>query len=316
MAAIEFPEDGHTRPCSAAYKGAATFCAPGAIGVQLGSLAMNHRTRLYLDAPSLEEAGTKTRLEFDTKLSHIVGGVRPFSRLVRELHPVRCQTCHDPLGASADICGDRTWPSDELILTLHHPNCRSSETYGSHIGAVPADPSATASAFLLKDKDLRRARRRQQVIVVVNPSCEQVVARQVGLLRRGRNIVLDDLRPLGFTSPGRDIAELAGVTAALSGSTIVIDAPTTHEPLKFDPNQVFGTAQSLWNEGAYGTPAPALAQTWTVDQLSNDVREALETKPEVIIAATTRYLPTQLTDDTLARGLAVPGLLLGSVTLQ
>ncbi len=243
---------------------------------------------------------TKYRLEVGAQLISMIGA-RTLEHLAGDLRPLACQTCHDPISGVADLSGDAVLATAEVVLSAHHASCRPSDVRVSKEMAA-GTPTVVATAWVLSDGSAK-GHAAGDVVVVVNPSCEQLIARQQGLLRRRwTNVTLNDLQPLGFKPAGpRPPNALQGVTAGLDGDRLTITANTTH------------TTKSTGL--VHGAEPAAIDNTWVVSDLSGPVQDALATAQLITIAATMKVLPTALAQDNVGRGITDRTTMLGRVGL-
>lgn len=244
---------------------------------------------------------TKYRLETGAQLISMIGA-RTLEHLAGDLRPLACQTCHDPISGVADLSGDAVLATAEVVLSAHHPSCRPSDVRVSKVLAV-GTPTAVATAWVLPNSP-GRGHDAGEVVVVVNPSCEQLIARQQGLLRRRwTNVTLNDLQPLGFTPAGpRPPKALQGVTADLREDTLTITAETTHTAKN---TRIVRDAE----------PA-AINHIWVVSDLPRQVLDALATAQTVTVAVTMKVLPTALAQDNVVLGITDRTTMLGRVGLS
>ena len=247
------------------------------------------------------QKSTKYRLEAGAQVIGLIGA-RALESLASELRPIACQTCHDPLSGVADLSADAVLATLEVVLSAHHPSCRPSDLRMSR-ELVVGNPTAVVTAWVLPEQP-PKGHRAGDVVVVVNPSCDQLIARQQGFLRRRwTNVTLDDLRPLGFQPAGsRGVNALHGVSARLNGDALTIAAKTEHT-----------TANAAIIPDAV---AATIDNTWVVSDLPPDVLDAFATSATVTIAVTMQILPTALAQDNIAGGLTNRTTMLGKVSLD
>jgi len=116
---------------------------------------------------------------FEVFIAHAVVGLIDrdgLARWVTNLWPVACQTCGEPLGAKADVSADGPITGNKVLLSMHHSACRPS-------GVTPPDghirmnrPTFSFVAGYLAAAGTPRAR--DFPVMVVNPSCEQLLLEQ------------------------------------------------------------------------------------------------------------------------------------------
>lgn len=142
-------------------------------------------------------------------------------RWVTNMWPVACQTCGDPLGATADVCADGPFSSDKVLLSMHHSSCRPS-------GVTPPGgvrmKCATSSYAVgnLGGKDPRKHGRDDIPVMAVNPSCEQLQLRRTGE-SDWSNAILEPFKELGFIPGGRTPPpRVEEVVAHLSGQYLIV----------------------------------------------------------------------------------------------
>lgn len=198
-----------------------------------------------------------------------------FKRWVTNLWPVVCQTCGEPLGAKADISVDGAADGRMVLVSMHHSACRPSGIGRLEKVAVTGASTCVAAGWL---GDLAKPSEKDIPVVVVNPSCEQLLLERCAD-GQWRNATLDSFAALGFTAATGGFPPLiSGAQAELSGKTLAITAPC--------------------------------------GPLGEDYRWEIEPHPHVIdvarasrglaVSATTKVLPSRLAPDELPSAFADP----------
>ncbi len=153
------------------------------------------------------------------------------SRWLTNLWPVVCQTCGEPLGTKADISVDGLFDDNKILVSMHHSACRPS-------GITPRDgvtmhrpTSSFVAGYLAKPG--RAPRAADIPVIVVNPSCEQL------LLERDdtgawRNATLDEFTSLGLLPATGDFPPCVDqIRAELRDDRLRViinaDSPASHE---------------------------------------------------------------------------------------
>jgi hypothetical protein len=202
------------------------------------------------------------------------------------LQPIACQTCGQPLRGRADVAAHAAAPTAKVVLSLHHAKCLPSDLYVNKQVPQLRRPTVDAVTWAVESPWKRTSG--PAAVMVVNPSCEQLVARLRGSLtgaRRWREATLDELIDAGFgRSRRRAPGALTGVSAAFSDGQVTITCPGSNEP---------------WS-------APA----------GPDVARQLEVSGELTVAVTTLVAPRYLTDQNLTTGLINGVALIGRTQLR
>jgi hypothetical protein len=153
------------------------------------------------------------------------------SRWLTNLWPVTCLTCGEPLGSKADLSADPL-TGGTVLLSMHHSACRASGDRPAD-GAVTMHPPSSSFVAGYLTRPGRGPSRTDIPVMVVNPSCEQLLlAPDSG--NGWRNVTLDDFTPLGLTpATGSFPPAIPQIRAALHGErlnvTVEADLPIRHE---------------------------------------------------------------------------------------
>ncbi|MFF9309520.1 hypothetical protein ACF1BS_01250 [Streptomyces sp. NPDC014748] len=142
-------------------------------------------------------------------------------RWITNMWPVACQTCGDPLGVTVDICADGPLADEKVLLSMHHSSCRAS-------GVTPdggvSMKCATSSYAVgnLGDADPLKRSRKDIPVMVVNPSCEQLLLQRADA-STWVNGVLEPFKQLGFIAGGKTPPPLVEeVEALLSDEYLIV----------------------------------------------------------------------------------------------
>jgi hypothetical protein len=178
---------------------------------------------------------TKLRSQgsFEVNIANTVTGLidrDSLHRWVTNLWPVTCQTCGEPLGSKADISADGLADDGKAVLSMHHSACRPS-------GITPRDgvtmrrpTSSFAAGCLAKPGQAPQAS--DIPVMVVNPSCEQVLLERDGT-GAWRNATLDEFTSLGLLPATGDFPpDTEQIHAELRGDRLTVtvhaDSPAGH----------------------------------------------------------------------------------------
>jgi hypothetical protein len=148
---------------------------------------------------------------------------------VTNLWPVVCQTCREPIGATADVSADGPIDGGKVLISLHHSACRPSGITPEG-GVTMHRPTSSFAAGCIGD--LANPGRSDIPVMVINPSCEQLLlARQD--TGSWRNATLDDFAALGLIpGPGKSPPLIRRIQAEMSEGRLDVcvtaDLPALH----------------------------------------------------------------------------------------
>ena len=130
-------------------------------------------------------------------------GQDSLSQWLTHLWPVACQTCGDPLGSKADISADGYPAGSQVLISAHHSACRpSGVTLADGPDAVHLLTVSVAAGYI--GKPGKGPRTRDIPVMVVNPSCEQLLLERDGA-GGWRNATLDEFAALGLVRATENI---------------------------------------------------------------------------------------------------------------
>ncbi|MEU0594598.1 hypothetical protein [Streptomyces ardesiacus] len=166
-----------------------------------GSIALSREQAEYAETlkKKMESLETfKIHISFD--LERLVDRESIF-RWVTNMWPVACQTCGDPLGVTVDICADGPLVDEKVLLSMHHSSCRASGVTPDSGARMKCATSSYAVGNLGDENPLKRSRT-DIPVMVVNPSCEQILLQPADVGTWG-NGVLEPFKQLGFIPGGK-----------------------------------------------------------------------------------------------------------------
>ena len=170
---------------------------------------------------------------FEVYISHTVKGVidrDSLGRWLTNLWPVTCQTCSEPLGTKADISVDGPTADNKVLVSMHHSACRPSGVTPSQ-GVTMHRPTFSFVAGYLTTPG-RAPRATDIPVMVVNPSCEQLLLERDGT-GGWRNATLDEFTSLGLCPATGDFPpDTKQIQAELRDGRLTItigaDSPASH----------------------------------------------------------------------------------------
>jgi hypothetical protein len=184
---------------------------------------------------------------------------------VTNLWPVMCQSCGHALGSKVDISVDGVVDGDKVLVSMHHASCRpSSVTPPGGISMTAATASYAAGSVGAPDA----AAHTGIPVMVVNPSCEQLILRrtQAGTWD---NSTLDDFSKVGFVHPSGTVPPVVRAAKAhLAGDQLTVEVTTAS--------------------------ASREISEWSLRSTPDHVCEQIERLSGLVVALTTKALPTRL----------------------